>query len=373
MNSTCCSYLVLHNHKTKQLAAYNPLTRALDIFPCPAQEANCHPRYLACHITVSEEDPRSFRLVCVRCRRRRRRTLARFSVFSSDSREWQSFPWVDTSTPTPQLSSSSSTSTNNALTNGCVYWKHRNQVYVVVLNTATLRMCRMDLPPNMKEDCTEFRLGQTKDGYLCMAYKDHPDANKEVLSVCCWSADGDGTNRLMTHKVFPKSTFVDAAMCSTEDDVMMEVSAVIDGFVFLSINYARWNECLVSFCLETENVNKLIGHTYYCGMHPYIMPWPPSLVGNQEDLEIKVTGDNVADDGPVGTEGTPSVLAITLQSYKEALINGDGAKVAEIEAFLLSIEDEKKSLVAELTTARDCISRISAGIDGYRGGAEREG
>ncbi|XP_044385515.1 uncharacterized protein [Triticum aestivum] len=374
MNSTCCSYLVLHNKKTKQLAAYNPLTRALDIFPCPAQEANCHPRYLACHITVSEEDPRSFRLVCVRCRRRRRRTLARFSVFSSDSREWQSFPWVDTSTPRlSSSSSSSSSSTNDTLTNGCVYWKHKNQAYVVVLNTATLQMSRMDLPPNMEDDCTDFRLGQTKDGHLCMAYIDHPDANMEVLSVCCWSADSDGVSRLMTHKVFPKSTFIDAAMCSTGDAVMMEVSAVIDGFVFLSINYARWNDCLVSFCLETENVNKLIGHTYYCHMHPYIMAWPPSLVGNKEDLEIKVTGDNVADDGPVGTEGTPSVLAMTLQSYKEALINGDGAKVSEIEAFLLSIEDEKKSLVAELTTARDCISRISAGTDGYRGGAEREG
>ena len=56
-----------------------------------------------------------------------------------------------------------------------------------------------------------------------------------------------------------------------------------------------------------------------------------------------------------------------------AMLLDDEAKVAEIEAFLLPIEDEKKSLVAELTTARDCISRISAGIDGYRGGAEREG
>ncbi|XBI83294.1 hypothetical protein VPH35_091815 [Triticum aestivum] len=218
MNSTCCSYLVLHNQKTRQLAAYNPLKRALDIFPCPAQEANYHPRYLTCHITFSEEDPRSFRVVCVRCRRRHHRTLACFSVISPDSREWQSFPWVDTSNPQLSSSSSSSSSTNNAPKNGCVYWKMK------------------------------FRLGQTKDGYLCMAYKDHPDANKEVLSVCCWSADGDGANRLMTHKVFPKSTFVDAAMCSTEDDVMMEVSAVIDGFVFLSITYARWNECLVSFC-----------------------------------------------------------------------------------------------------------------------------
>lgn len=101
-----------------------------------------------------------------------------------------------------------------------------------------------------------------------------------LFVVCCWGDDGDGVEELMTYKVFPLSTIIDATMCSEEYDV--QVSVVIDGFVFLSVKNDMYTECILSLCLEIESVNELIGHTLDdCDIHPYIMAWPPSLVGNE--------------------------------------------------------------------------------------------
>lgn len=74
-----------------------------------------------------------------------------------------------------------------------------------------------------------------------------------------------------------------------------------------------------------------------------------------------------------------SAVLSSLQLYKEALARDDQSKIAEIEAFLLSIEDEKNSLATkvdllsqELATERDRILRISADFDNFRKRTEKE-
>ncbi|KAL0887689.1 hypothetical protein Bca101_011672 [Brassica carinata] len=85
-------------------------------------------------------------------------------------------------------------------------------------------------------------------------------------------------------------------------------------------------------------------------------------------------------DGAVGVEEEePAVTIALLSSYKEALAENNEEKIAEVEASLKSIEDEKfqladkvASLSNELSVERDRLIRISADFDNFRKRNERE-
>lgn len=99
------------------------------------------------------------------------------------------------------------------------------------------------------------------------------------------------------------------------------------------------------------------------------------------DSDDEILTEDGANDGGVveAEEKVASAVIVSLQLYKEALANNDPSKVAEIEAFLQSIETEKNSLAAnvailseELSMERDRILRISADFDNFRKRTERE-
>lgn len=88
---------------------------------------------------------------------------------------------------------------------------------------------------------------------------------------------------------------------------------------------------------------------------------------SSEDVEDTV------DEKPV------SAVAVSLELYREALAGSDESKIAEIESFLKSVEDEKiglekklASLSEELSIEKDRILRISADFDNFRKRTERE-
>lgn len=73
------------------------------------------------------------------------------------------------------------------------------------------------------------------------------------------------------------------------------------------------------------------------------------------------------------------MVIASLNLYKEALANSDESKVAEVESFLKSIEDEKIDLERKVATVSEELSyekervlRISADFDNFRKRTERE-
>ncbi|KAJ7976469.1 GrpE protein-like [Quillaja saponaria] len=90
--------------------------------------------------------------------------------------------------------------------------------------------------------------------------------------------------------------------------------------------------------------------------------------------------DGTSDDEVADVDETPASPLLTLfQSYKEALVNSDESKVAEIESSLKSIEEEKvglerkvASLSEELLIEKERILRISADFDNFRKRTERD-
>ncbi|KAM3277065.1 hypothetical protein ACQJBY_045080 [Aegilops geniculata] len=304
-------YVVLVNSTTHQVAAYNPLTQALHLFPQPTNEVLLHglPEY----ILLSQEDQGMFSMVCVEDRNSPRRAYA---VFLPATRKWQILPWL--ASPPLQPEDDVLTFYPAMHLNGFVYWKHTNKPYALLLNTVTLQFSRVDLPPFMgKLDSTRLRLGQTKDGKLCMVGTDDYDAETGTLVVWFWRADDDGVEKWIVEDTFPLGTFIDATKYSTVDDITVQIEALIDGFVYLSIMYNEHTESLLSLCLETAKLNKLFDCTYESPAHPYIMAWPPSLVCNKaspclkipEDSQTKVSGESAVDVAPVGTKETHSLVS----------------------------------------------------------------
>ncbi|KAK9290422.1 hypothetical protein L1049_008591 [Liquidambar formosana] len=98
------------------------------------------------------------------------------------------------------------------------------------------------------------------------------------------------------------------------------------------------------------------------------------VAGMEDDVE-----DDASDSDSTDTEKMGASVIASLQSYKEALASNDESKVAEIEAFIKSIEDEKidlerkvATLSEELSSEKGRILRISADFENFRKRTERE-
>ncbi|EXB32137.1 Protein grpE [Morus notabilis] len=106
----------------------------------------------------------------------------------------------------------------------------------------------------------------------------------------------------------------------------------------------------------------------------------PDVVGGAEGgISDESESDSREDIEDNAEEKPVSTVVASLQLYREALASSDESKLAEIESFLKSFEDEKiclerklASLSEELLIEKDRILRISADFDNFRKRTERE-
>ncbi|RID73584.1 hypothetical protein BRARA_B00728 [Brassica rapa] len=120
-----------------------------------------------------------------------------------------------------------------------------------------------------------------------------------------------------------------------------------------------------------------------------LLNFAPFASGESETTETEVESNEPqvqetdgaveSEDTSTEEEGEAAVTIALLSSYKEALTENNEEKIAEIEASLKSIEDEKfqlvdkvASLTNELSVERDRLIRISADFDNFRKRTERE-
>uniref|UniRef100_A0A8I6XTW6 F-box domain-containing protein n=2 Tax=Hordeum vulgare subsp. vulgare TaxID=112509 RepID=A0A8I6XTW6_HORVV len=138
-----------------------------------------------------------------------------------------------------------------------------------------------------------FKVGETSGGKPCLARE-----AELTLEVWVWraAAADDNVDRWMPHTTFPMPDAIGKLELQTADEGWrspIQVVTIISGTVYLSFNQRSFGTkdttWLLSFCIETEELKKVcpitcsIDESYY----PYVMAWPPVLVGCKVNSELQ--------------------------------------------------------------------------------------
>ncbi|KAM0879919.1 hypothetical protein ACQ4PT_033913 [Festuca glaucescens] len=263
--SACCDgyvLLVTPQWNTKKVAVYDPLTGAVHLFPGPPDEVfGGQSGYTAAefHVIPSEADDRSFRVLCVP----KKHWGKQIAVLSLDTREWQiaTTAWSLRDAGNVEL-----------VRNGLVYWAcSGRQDYIPVLDTATMQFSQIDVPTRFSAS-----LGETNDGKLCLVR-----ASDHLIDVWVQRAGDDGVDKWMRNRTFHMVDVIGAlALNIMVECPSLNVVAIRGGIVYLTIHQYEPPSWLLSFCIETYELQKLCQITrsefYYpclCGTvdeHPYL-------------------------------------------------------------------------------------------------------
>jgi hypothetical protein len=278
-------YLILGNCTTGQVAAYNPLTQALDLIPRPPADFYDGFRgfydFLDYHIISPEEDDGVFHVIFA-CYDESR---VRAAAFCSDTGAWQVFPWFEALT-TPQPADQHWL-TVGEMVNGFVYWIYAEEAAMLVLNTTTLQFSKVDLPPDLEGQTHMFMVGKTKDGGLCIVVT----IGFELHIWLRKTSDDDGIEKWVNTHAIGLQNIVEQTGGTLEEHARLKVVAVVDGFVYFS-TFETFRDGMVpcwffSLDLETSVFDILFQRRSDGHIHPYIMPWPTSLIRDKACLQVE--------------------------------------------------------------------------------------
>ncbi|KAL6614965.1 hypothetical protein ACP70R_037235 [Stipagrostis hirtigluma subsp. patula] len=271
-------YILLSNGEEETLSVLNPLARRSErFFDRPKESFEGCRGYVverdAC-LLCSGGDPTLFRVVLLVHDESR----VRAAVFSSDTGEWSIWPWVDV--PARPRRTKLWLMNSNMQANGFLYWIYTNHKYMVMLDTSTMEFSVEELPLFLKNQCCSFVVGEMSNGARCIVY-----AIDFTVGIMSRRTDGDGVERWMLDRAIRLDTQLDGVLGRLKFNYNeLLVVAVRDGFAYLATSKKFLNDqtpsWFLSLCLERMKLEKLFQRTYDSGVHPYVMAWPPSLVGN---------------------------------------------------------------------------------------------
>ncbi|KAL6615535.1 hypothetical protein ACP70R_037805 [Stipagrostis hirtigluma subsp. patula] len=259
-------YLLLLNLDAALLAIVNPLARMCPNFIVSPFPKNPEARHLTLdlHLLSSDEKPKSFRIVWLVYEKSRVQVV----IFSSDTGEWCFHPWVEIAERAPPLGADKYWLRCGFQANGSLHWPFENDEHMLTLDTATMKFSVSEVPPYVKglQHCYHA-IGETKNGATCMVF-----CIELSIGVLKRRFDDNGVEGW----VLSGMVHYEAEPQQQMNDDKLRVLVIEDGFAYLTST-----EMVLSLCLETMKLKELFPR-YFCSrhFHPYIMAWPPSLVGN---------------------------------------------------------------------------------------------
>uniref|UniRef100_A0A0D9V2N3 F-box domain-containing protein n=1 Tax=Leersia perrieri TaxID=77586 RepID=A0A0D9V2N3_9ORYZ len=273
-------YLLLMNSDAGLLAIVNPLApRMTEFIDMPVridnsnaddaagQNGSALPIFLGVHLISSEEDPMSFRLVWLRHDESR----VQASVWSSDTRNWCVLPWVNIKarSSTPQEGRSKYWLLPGMQADGILFCPFENGKHMLMLDTDTMEFSvhRHPISSKVQQGCSSA-VGETQDGIPCIAYVTRVNIGLLIRRL-------DKKRGVQRWKFLDSINFDEAADQLGIHD-RLDVVTIKNGFVYLATE-----GMILSLCLETKKLDKLLPMSFqFPHLHPYVMAWPPALVGN---------------------------------------------------------------------------------------------